>query len=252
MAWTEKYAELGLRTYQMNGCIYHHIAIFLSPSFFAFLLDLAVKIITISISTKNQTKQQNVDTLCRGKCSAALWPLCMWHLANVHVRWLHWQLQGHSSSPAALPSPLTVHSEVIDGSWACQLLDRLLYPLHSAVFILFAHWQFKQIRATFLLFCWHFAAAHTAQSDRETVQPNGRQKTRPRLLPRVVHVVQFDATPGRKRCIDSTNKNNNNNNATQQFRNVCLTCCTTPDPLLLTPPPSLFGLQIKIQHMLFN
>lgn len=159
--------------------------------------------------------------------------------------------------PPQLPSPsppCTVHSEVIDGSWACQLLDRLLYPLHSAVFILFARWQFKQIRATFLLFCWHFAAAHTEhvgatvrQCDRETVQPNGRQKTRcsesrPRLLPRVVHVVQFDATPGRKRCIDSTNKNNNN--ATQQLRNVCSTSCTTSEPL---PPTLPFYLACKLK-----
>lgn len=109
------------------------------------------------------------------------------------------------------------------------------------------------------LFCFsagtlqpHTQSTSERQCDRETVQPNGRQKTRcsesrPRLLPRVVHVVQFDATPGRKRCIDSTNKNNN---ATQQLRNVCSTCCTTSDPPV--PPPFLFGLQIKIQHMLFN
>lgn len=39
----------------------------------------------------------------------------------------HWLLPTpHSPLP-------TLHSEVIDGSWACQLLDRLLYPLCCAL-----------------------------------------------------------------------------------------------------------------------
>lgn len=178
MACSGKSAELGLsrgliKNMAVYIIIFHSFPLSLSPSFFASLLDLAVKIITISISAKNQTKRQNVDTLCRGKCAAAqcsghcacgTWPMSMSADCTDNCKDI--------APPPQLPSPsspCTVHSEVIDGSWACQLLDRLLYPLHSAVFILFARWQFKQIRATFLLFCWHFAAAHT-EHGRATVR----------------------------------------------------------------------------------
>lgn len=136
------------------------------------------------------------------------------------------------------PPSHCLHSEVIDGSWACQLLDRLLYPQHTAL-CLFSL-PTGSLNRLEPLFCFSAGTLqpHTHSTERQRDRATERLSNqtgdkkraaanRVRVYCRVLctlfnlmrHLVGRGASTAQ---IKTT--------TTQQLQNVCSTCCTTPDP----------------------